>query len=123
MNDSRYRNTSAINYLSLSQHSAAVVEIGLKVSACGVFLQTYIFDVSLDAETAFISEPKQHNHKDVTRLQFRRRQSGQVKRRSRVSRRAQGAERGGLRRGGVALPAEEGLGRGYTLFLENIFII
>ena len=30
MNDSRYRNTSAINYLSLSQRSAAVVEIGLK---------------------------------------------------------------------------------------------
>ena len=29
MNDSRYRNTSAINYLSLSQRSAAVVEIGL----------------------------------------------------------------------------------------------
>ena len=32
MNDSRYRNTSAINYLSLSQRSAAVVEIGLEVT-------------------------------------------------------------------------------------------
>ena len=45
--------------------------------------------------------------KGVARLQFKRRQSGQVKRRRCVSRGAQGAERDGVR-GGVSPPYGEG---------------
>jgi len=49
--------------------------------------------------------------KSIVRLQFKRRQSGQVKRQRHVSRGAQVAERGGIRGGIVPLPAGEG---GYT---------
>ena len=51
-------------------------------------------------------------HKDVVRLQFKRRQSGQVKRPRHVSWGTQGAERGRVRRMGVALPLGEGFGEG-----------
>jgi len=59
--------------------------------------------------------------KGVARLQFKRRQNGQVKRRRRVSRGAQGAERGEMREGNVALPAEGGSGRGIDSIPRKFF--
>jgi len=62
-------------------------------------------------------------YKGVARLQFKRRQSGQVKRRRGVSRGAQDAQRVGVWGRGVALPAEEGLGRELDPFRRKLFII
>jgi len=43
-------------------------------------------------------------YKGVARLQFKKRQSGEFKRRRRVRRGAQGAKRDGVQGGGVPLP-------------------
>ena len=62
--------------------------------------------------------------KGAARLQYKRRQNGQVKRRRPVSQGAQGAERGGVRGEGVPLPTNRGrgLGTGLDPSLENFLL-
>jgi len=64
-------------------------------------------------------------YKGVTRLQFKRRQSGQVKRRRRVSRGAQVAKRGGVHAGrnvDVSSPPEDGSGKGSRPLSRNFLL-